>query len=123
MPDSWNEPPPQLDDNFRSRIIQKTDEYLSAVNWKQNGCPATLREAVELAKQGLDGGKDLTMSFRPNNYDFHDWMMWNSLVTYLFNRDTQIRTLLSAFRKDHNTRLLIYMHKKKTNHHCIYIFI
>ena len=99
MSNPWNEPPPQLDNAFRSRIIDRTNDYLSMVTWRQNGNPTNLKEAVAMAKQGKDGGEELTLSFRPTNNCFHAWMDWSSLVTYLYNRDTQVRTLLSAIRK------------------------
>ena len=107
MSDPWNEPPPCLDSNFRTRIIKKTDEYLTMVQWKENGQPANLEEAIKLAKQGIDGGKELTLSFRPTGFNFNDWMAWSSLVSFLYNRDTQVRTILSAIRNAiYNTRLL-----------------
>ena len=39
------------------------------------------------------------MALRPTDKVFAHWMDWNALVTFLFNRDTEYRTLLSALRK------------------------
>ena len=80
------------------RMIGTTDEYLTQVNWKTNCTPTTLYDAVQEAKRGNDGGYELTMSLRPNDRVFESWMNWNNLVTFLYNRDTNIRTLLSAIR-------------------------
>ena len=99
MSSGWNEPPPRLDANFRSRIKQRTTEYLTQVNWKSNCEPKNLQDAIAQAKAGNDGGLELTMTFRPTGYDFHEWMDWSSLVTYLFNRDTPYARILSALRK------------------------
>ena len=82
-----------------NRIIQKTDEYLSVVNWKNDGVADTLVEAVAIAKQGQDVGHAATLALRPTDRIFENWMNYNALVTYLYNRDTNVRTLLSALRK------------------------
>ena len=96
---NWNEPLPLMDVAMCNRMIQKTDEYLTAINWKENGEANTLNEAVELAKIGKDIGLNKTMALRPKSRIFEDWMNWNDVVTYLFNRDTNYQfTLLSAFR-------------------------
>ena len=99
MPSGWNEPPPLVDANFRSRMIEKTDEYLSQVNWKTNCQPTDLDDAVNHAKRGNDGGFEFTMSLRPTSRDFHAWMQWCALTTFLFNRDTPHSRILSAIRK------------------------
>ena len=99
MPDFWNEPIPLMDQAMCTRIKVKTDEYLTLVKWRNNGQPRDLKHAVELAKRGCDGGKDITMSLRPTSKVFADWMDWNNLVTFLFNRDTDYQNvLLSALR-------------------------
>ena len=95
----WNEPLPLVDANFKARMIEKTNEYLTQVTWKSNCNPETLDDAVQEAKLGNDGGYDCTMMLRPNTNDFHDWMQWSALVTYLFNRDTPYGRILSALRK------------------------
>ena len=99
MANPWNEPAPRMDENFISRIILKTDEYLTLVQWRNDCEPATLDEAVNFAKMGKDGGKSCTMNLRPNSDDFHEWMQWSALVTYLFNRDTDYARILSVIRK------------------------
>ena len=99
MAQNWNEPLPLMDECMIERMIAKTDEYLAEIKWKNNGTADTLTEAVALAKQGRDVGLDATMAMRPKDRIFAHWMDWNALVTFLFNRDTQYRTLLSAFRK------------------------
>ena len=99
MANPWNEPPPRMDTNFISRIISKTDEYLTVVQWQNNCNPQTLDDAVRDAKLGKDGGKDCTMNLRPTSNDFHEWMQWSALVTYLFNRDTDYARILSVIRK------------------------
>ena len=99
MSDPWNEPPPKADPQFQARVIAKTTEYLSVVQWRANCTPGTLDEAVNFAKRGMDGGQELTMRLRPTNDDFSAWIQWASLTTYLFNRDTNIGTLLSCLRK------------------------
>ena len=94
----WNEPVPLMSPEMCQRMIETTDEYLTQVKWKSNCAPATLYDAVQAAKRGDDGGFELTMSLRPNDRVFENWINWNNLVTFLFNRDTNIRTLLSAIR-------------------------
>ena len=70
------------------------------VKWRNNATPKDLKHAVELAKRGLDGGYEATLNLRPTSKIFAEWMDWNNLVTFLFNRDTDYRnTLLSALRK------------------------
>ena len=98
MSDSWNEPLPQMDRTMCDRISAKTDEYLSGVTWRNNGTPRDLQHAIQLAKMGMDGGKEATMQLKPTSRNFSDWMDWNNLVTYLFNRDHDYQTLLSAIR-------------------------
>ena len=95
----WNEPLPMMDDAMKNRIIQRTDEYLSVVQWRNDGNPNSLQEALQMAKVGKDGGQLVTMELRPTTNDFHAWMDWSALVTFLYNRDTSVRTLLSALRK------------------------
>ena len=99
MSDPWNAPSPRADAQFQARVIAKTTEYLSVIQWRSNCVPNNLDEAVNYAKCGLDGGKDLTMSLRPTNDDFAAWIQWANLTTFLFNRDTNIGTLLSCLRK------------------------
>lgn len=99
MPRGWNEPVPLIDENFRSRMITRTDEYLTQVIWQSNCDSQTLDEAVTNAKAGKDGGFEQTMSLRPQSRDFHQWMQWSALVTYLYNRDTSVGRILSALRK------------------------
>ena len=98
MSRNWNEPLPLMDTVMCNRMIRKTDEYLTMVNWQNNGTANTLEDAVAIAKLGKDIGFDGTMQLRPTDRIFNNWMNWNALVTYLYNRDTQNRTLLSAFR-------------------------
>ena len=99
MSDPWNEPSPRADARFQARVKAKTDEYLSLVKWRANCTPKNLDDAVNLAKRGMDGGKDLTMALRPTSDSFAEWIQWSSLTTYLFNRDTGVGTLLSCLRK------------------------
>ena len=98
MSDPWNKPLPQMDDIMVSRIIETTDQYLESIQWRNNASPSDLQDAVKLAKLGMDGGKNRTLELRPIGNDFHMWMYWNDVVTFLYNRDTNIGTLLSAFR-------------------------
>ena len=53
---SWNEPLPMMDDAMKTRIITKTDEYLTQVTWRNDADPKSLQEALQLAKNGRDGG-------------------------------------------------------------------
>ena len=98
MSDPWNEPLPLMDQTMCNRIVEKTDEYLTLVNWRSNGTPENLDHAIQLAKDGKDGGYDVTMRLRPTSRNFHDWINWSNLITFLVNRDTGIQTLLSAIR-------------------------
>ena len=108
MPDTWNEPIPLMDRTMCARISAKTDEYLSQVNWRNNGVPRDLKNAVELAKMGIDGGREATLQLKPTSRIFEEWMDWNNLVTFLFNRDTDYQTLLSAIRNaiKHNYEII-----------------
>ena len=92
------EPLPLMDQAMCQRIIETTNGYLQHVQWKSNCTPDSLFAAVQEAKKGNDGGLELTLALRPKNRVFEDWMNWSALVTFLFNRDTQVRTLLSAIR-------------------------
>ena len=98
MPNGWNEPLPKMDQQMCDRMIAKTNEYLSLIQWRNNGQPRDLKHAVELAKAGLDGGLDATLQLRPTSRDFNDWMYWNDVITFLVNRDNDFKTLLSAIR-------------------------
>ena len=98
MQDSWTEPLPLMDRTMCDRISNKTEEYLSLIKWRNDGAPRDLQHAVELAKKGIDGGKDATLRLKPTSRRFNEWMDWNNLVTFLFNRDTEYQTLLSAIR-------------------------
>ena len=103
MSDNWNEPLPLMDAAMCNRMIEKTNEYLTTIKWKNDGVACTLKDAVELAKVGKDIGLEDTMALRPTTRIFEDWMNWNAIVTYLFNRDTNYQsTLLSALRKSIN---------------------
>ena len=77
---------------------RKTDEYLTLINWRNNGNASSLVEAVQIAKLGQDIGQEATLALRPTGRVFEDWINWNNLVTFLVNRDTGVRTLLSAYR-------------------------
>ena len=98
MAGNQNEPLPLMDAAMCTRMIQKTDEYLSMVRWRNNGEANCLKEAVQIAKLGQDIGMEATLALRPTDRIFENWMNWNNLVTYLYNRDTHVRTLLSALR-------------------------
>ena len=99
MSDAWNEPLPLMDQVMCDRMVVKTDEYLQLIIWRNNSNPESLQHAVALAKNGFDGGRERTIALRPTTRIFSEWMDWNSLVTFLFNRDTQYeQTLLSALR-------------------------
>ena len=99
MAGNWSEPLPLMDAAMCNRMIRTTDEYLQAINWRNDGDADTLEELVEIAKAGKDIGLERTIALRPKNRIFAQWMHWNSVVTYLYNRDTNVRTLLSALRK------------------------
>ena len=99
MAQNWNEPLPLMDACMINRMIAKTDEYLSLVQWRNDGTAENLKEAVALAKNGQDIGLEATLALRPTDAIFAHWMDWSALVTYLFNRDTEFKTLLSAIRK------------------------
>ena len=106
---SWNEPVPLMSQEMCQRMVRTTDDYLTQIQWKTNCAPTTLYDAVQEAKKGNDGGLELTLSLRPTNRIFEDWINYNNLITYLFNRDTNIRTLLSAIRNTiQKTRQTIY---------------
>ena len=98
MSGAWNEPLPLMDRTMCDRITLRTNEYLSQVNWRNNGQPRDLKHAVELAKLGIDGGREATMALRPTSRIFEEWIDWSNMTTYLFNRDTNYQTLLSAIR-------------------------
>ena len=104
MTDPWNEPVPLMDRTMCKRIENKTDEYLTLIKWRNNSQPQSLQHAVELAKNGSDGGYDATIRLRPTSRVFSDWMDWNNLVTFLVNRDTEYQTLLSALRNAIKTK-------------------
>ena len=105
MPDSWNAPLPLMDRTMCDRISNNTNEYLSNVNWRNNGSPRDLKHAVELAKLGIDGGYEATMRLKPTSRVFEDWINWSNLTTYLYNRDTNYQTLLSAIRNAINANI------------------
>ena len=98
MSNVWNEPLPLMPKEMCDRMILRTDEYLTQIQWREDCEAATLDEAVQMAKIRKDAGYEKTMSLRPKNQIFEQWMQWNSVVTYLYNRDTTVRTLLSAYR-------------------------
>lgn len=92
----WNEPLPLMDESMINRIVETTNHYLEHVIWRNDSQPTTLKEAVEDAKRGRDGGKDATLALRPTTKHFEEWIDWNDLITCLLNRDTGVRTLLSG---------------------------
>ena len=98
MENPWNKSPPKIDENFKRRMIERTNDYLKEVNWKENCMPSSLNDAIEEAKQGNDAGLNKTMELRPRTMDFNDWMLWSELVCALFKRDTQISKILSSLR-------------------------
>ena len=98
MSSSWNEPLPLMSQDMCDRMVARTDEYLSLIQWRNDCSVDTLKDAVAMAKLNKDAGKEATMRLRPTDRIFENWMNWNNLVTYLYNRDTSIRTLLSAYR-------------------------
>ena len=98
MAGNWNEPLPLMDAAMCERMKRKTDEYLTLITWRNNGTASSLVEAVQIAKMGQDIGQEATLALRPTGQIFEDWINWNNLVTFLVNRDTGVRTLLSAYR-------------------------
>ena len=82
------------------RMAARTDEYLSLINWRNNGQPRDLNHAVELAKLGIDGGREATMRLRPTSRVFEEWINWSNLTTYLLNRDTDYQQMLSTMMND-----------------------
>ena len=98
MENPWNKSPPKIDENFKRRMIQRSNDYLKEVNWKSNCLPSSLNDAIEEAMRGNDAGFDKTMALRPRTMDFNDWMLWSNLVCCLFNRDTPYSQILSSLR-------------------------
>ena len=47
---------------------------------------STVAMAMDLARQGLDGGMEGTLKLQPKNLNFHDWMQYAHLCTILYNR-------------------------------------
>lgn len=98
MSGSWNAQVPLMDQSMCNRIIERTDEYLSFITWRNNGSPIDLQQAIAFAKVGMDGGFECTMALRPTSRIFSDWMDWNELTTVLLRRDTQYHTVLATLR-------------------------
>ena len=119
----WNEPLPLMDESMINRIIETSNNYLVHVNWRNNGSPKTLKEAVADAKKGIDGGLEQTMMLRPTTKFFEDWMDWNNLVTYLVNRDTGVRTLLSALRKLYTRQISVRFVVKHSPNTCTFLYL
>ena len=98
MSDPWTEPLPLMPKSMCERMIERTDAYLSEITWRNDCSVSNLVEAVQMAKIHKDAGAEKTRSLRPSNRIFEDWINYNNLITFLYNRDTNVRTLLSAYR-------------------------
>ena len=69
-------------------IKRKCQEALAQVTWANNICynnNITIAVATELARQGLDGGKEAVWNLQPKTNDFHSWIDYAGLCTVLYN--------------------------------------
>ena len=70
-------------------VKQKCLESLDTIDWMHqiNFCKdSTIAEAINFARQGLDGGREGTLQLQPTDLDFHAWMQYAHLCTILYNR-------------------------------------
>ena len=99
MSDPWKRKLPRMSEEMKVRMEDHTISLLEGITWKSNGTPDCLQSAIEQARNGLDGGRALTLSFMPKSHCFEDWDHWHELVSELCNRENGIRNLLAEFRQ------------------------
>ena len=70
-------------------VKQKCLESMDTIDWMhqiQFNKESTVAEAINFARQGLDGGREGTLQLQPVDLDFHAWMQYAHLCTILYNR-------------------------------------
>ena len=108
------------DDNTTEEVKDKCLNSLNDIQWRNHinfTKHTTIESAIELARQGLDGGLEGTFQLQPQDLDFHCWMQFASLCTILYNRNrtnkkyTILRTAtyLSPCHKDDRESLRLLM--------------
>ena len=70
------------------------ENALNQVLWYTNAdlsnC-SSIRQAIQLARDGLDGGPTAIEKFKPNNGNFTAWMNYAHLITVYYNRDKRVK--------------------------------
>ena len=82
------------DDDTAEDVKDKCLNALNDIKWMNHinfDEDATVEYAIELARQGLDGGLEGTFQLQPRDLNFHCWMQFAHLCTILYNRNRTIK--------------------------------
>ena len=84
----------QLSQDELTDIKMKCQEAILNITWRRNADPAdctTVTRALQLARNGFDGGPTALDQLQPNTNSFEEWMNFVHLVTVYYNHDKKLK--------------------------------
>ena len=78
------------------RIDDDCQAALKQVSWNNNADLAncfSIKQAIQLARDGFDGGPAAIEKFKPKDAAYNSWMDYAHLITVYYNRNKLCLTL------------------------------
>ena len=101
-----------LNDMELQRIQSDCAEAIKNTSWKCNAdlssCKS-IKQAIQLAREGFDGGPKALQMFKPKTRVFSEWMDYAHLLTVCYNCDKEIQKFTIL-----RTRIQFIQHLLKT---------
>ena len=83
-----------LNNDELQQIQMDCDKAIKIITWKRNAdlsdCK-TIKQAIQLAREGFDGGPEALEIFKPRTRVFSEWMDYAHLLTVCYNCDKKIK--------------------------------
>ena len=79
--------------NDVTRLREKCNNAINDINWTNTAdlTNCDYKRALQLAREGQDGGPTATKRFEPTNNNHHKWMKYAHLLTVLYNRNRSVK--------------------------------
>ena len=83
-----------LDDVELQQIQSDCAEAIENTTWKYNANLSNctmIKQAIQLAREGFDGGPEALQIFKPKSRVFSEWMDYAHLLTVCYNYDKEVK--------------------------------
>lgn len=83
-----------LNDEDLQRIQADCNQAITRITWSYNADLSnciSIKQAIQLAREGYDGGPEALEIFKPKTKVFSEWMDYVHLLTVYYNRNKEIR--------------------------------